>query len=342
MELQAKKRFLINFIYFSVIALVTVLISRFLLFKMFPFILSIIVAALSQKPAIFLSKKTGIKKPLCAVILSATIYLSVCVGVGFLIYRLILSSSKIIDFLPQIFSTFSNIITRTEELISGYLPQEINFSLSDIIQNISQKLTEFLTEVIKNILTAAPSIFISGVVALVASCYISKDFDGLKKFIKSLCGDINYNRFLRIKSILTEGVLKIIKGYVILMAITFVELWIGFIILKIKNAYFWALLIALIDFLPILGTGIVMLPWAVYCVFSGNTALAVGIAAVYIVIVILRNFLEPKIVSQQMGINPLFILFSMYLGLKLFGGAGLIVFPIILMVTVQYYKQEIQ
>ena len=85
-----------------------------------------------------------------------------------------------------------------------------------------------------------------------------------------------------------------------------------------------------------------MLPWAIYCAFSGHTALAVGIAVLYIIIVIARNFLEPKIVSQQMGINPLFILFSMYLGLKLFGGAGLVIFPVILMVTVQYYKQEMQ
>ncbi len=340
MEMQAKKRFLINFIYLSVIILTTVIISRFLLFRMFPFVLSIIVAAISQKPATFLSKKTGIKKPLCAVILSAAIYLGVCAGLIFLIYRIIVSSVGLIDFLPQIFSTFSSIITNAENLIAGYLPTEVDFSLSGLIQNVLKTLTEFLTEVIKNIVTAAPSVFVSGIVALVAACYISKDYDGLRKFVKSLCGNINYNRFLRIKSILADGVIKMLKGYVILMAITFFELWVGFLILKIKNAYFWAFIIALIDLLPILGTGIILLPWAIYCAFSGNTATAVGIALLYIIIVIVRNFFEPKIVSHQVGINPLFILFSMYLGLKLFGGAGLILLPIILMVTVQYYKQE--
>ena len=340
MEIQAKKRFLINFVYLLVIGLTVIIISRFLLFRMFPFILSIIVAALSQKPAAFLSKKTGVKKSFCAVVLSAVIYLGLCAGIIFLIYRLIVSSSGLIDFLPQILTTFSSIINKAEELITEYIPSDIDFSLSGLIQNVLESLTKFLTEIIKKILTAMPSIFVSGIVALVAACYISKDYDGLSRFVKSLCGDKIYNRFLRIKTIFTNGVFKMLKGYFILMVITFFELWIGFLILKINNAYFWAFLIALIDLLPILGTGIILVPWAIYCAVAGNISVSVGLAVLYIIMVLVRNFCEPKIVSRQIGINPLFILFSMYLGLKLFGGAGIILLPIILMVTVQYYKQE--
>lgn len=340
MEIQAKKRFLINFVYLLVIGLTVIIISRFLLFRMFPFILSIIVAALSQKPAAFLSQKTGVKKSFCAVVLSAVIYLGLCAGIIFLIYRLIVSSSGLIDFLPQILTTFSSIINKAEELITEYIPSDIDFSLSGLIQNVLKSLTEFLTEIIKKILTAMPSIFVSGIVALVAACYISKDYDGLSRFVKSLCGDKIYNRFLRIKTIFTNGVFKMLKGYFILMVITFFELWIGFLILKINNAYFWAFLIALIDLLPILGTGIILVPWAIYCAVAGNISVSVGLAVLYIIMVLVRNFCEPKIVSRQIGINPLFILFSMYLGLKLFGGAGIILLPIILMVTVQYYKQE--
>lgn len=340
MEIQAKKRFLINFVYLLVIGLTVIIISRFLLFRMFPFILSIIVAALSQKPAAFLSQKTGVKKSFCAVVLSAVIYLGLCAGIIFLIYRLIVSSSGLIDFLPQILTTFSSIINKAEELITEYIPSDIDFSLSGLIQNVLESLAKFLTEIIKKILTAMPSIFVSGIVALVAACYISKDYDGLSRFVKSLCGDKIYNRFLRIKAIFTNGVFKMLKGYFILMVITFFELWIGFLILKINNAYFWAFLIALIDLLPILGTGIILVPWAIYCAVAGNISVSVGLAVLYIIMVLVRNFCEPKIVSRQIGINPLFILFSMYLGLKLFGGAGIILLPIILMVTVQYYKQE--
>ena len=130
MENQAKKQFLINFLYFAVIILTTVIVSKFLLFRMFPFLLSLIVASLSQKPAKFLSEKTGIKKSLCATMLSALIYLGVCAGLIFLIYRLIISSAGIIDFLPKVFSAFQNIISYAEQFMADYLPQGIDFSLS--------------------------------------------------------------------------------------------------------------------------------------------------------------------------------------------------------------------
>ncbi|MBO5358966.1 MAG: sporulation integral membrane protein YtvI [Clostridia bacterium] len=342
MDQQAKKRFLINFLYIAVIGGAAVILSRFLLLKMFPFLLSVIVATLSQRPAAFLSKKSGIKKPFCAVLLSAGIYIGVGAGLIFLVYRLIISSAGLIDYLPQIFSNLKGAIQNIEGWLSSYFPQDYKLSLSGVLEGFAKSLTDFLTDAIKKAVTYLPSFLLSSVVALVAACYISKDFEGLSKFAKSLCSEDFYNRFNRIKNILTKSVLKIIKGYLILMLITFVELWLGLSILSVKNAYLWAFFIALIDFLPVLGTGAVMVPWAVYCAVTGSTGLAIGLAVLYIIIVIIRNFCEPKIVSQQMGINPLFILFSMYLGLKLFGGAGLIILPIILIVTIKYYKEEMQ
>ncbi len=340
MDQQAKKQFLVNFLYVAIISVLTVLISRFLLLRMFPFLLSIIVAGLSQKPAIFLSKRTGIKKPYCAVLLSAGIYLGVGAGLVFLVYRLIIYSVGLIDFLPDFFSSLKSIIQSVEGWLAEYFPQEYKLSLSGVLENISKSLTDFLTNTVKAIVTSLPSFLLSSVVALVSACYISKDFDGLSKFAKSLCSEAFYNRFLRIKAIFSKSVLKIIKGYFLLMLITFAELWLGLSVLGIKNSYLWALLIAFIDFLPVLGTGAVMVPWAVYSALTGNTGLAISLAILYVIIIIVRNFCEPKIVSGQMGINPLFILFSMYLGLKLFGGVGLIILPIILIVTIKYYKEE--
>ncbi len=340
LEQQAKKRFLINFIYIAVIGAITVIVCRFLLFRMFPFLLSLLVAALSQKPSRFLSQKTGIKKPVLAVVLAAGIYLGVGSFLVFLVYRLIISSIGLIDYLPKFFGVFGEWAGQIEVWLSEYMTVDYNFSLSGILENVLKNLTSYLTDLIKTVVTSAPSLLLSSVVALVASCYIAKDFDGLAKFLKGICTNAVYNRFLRVRSIFTTSILKIIKGYFILMMLTFFELWIGLTVLRVKNAYIWAFVIALIDFLPVLGTGIVMVPWAVFCAVSGNTALAVGIAVLYIIIVIIRNFAEPKIVSQQMGINPLFTLFSMYLGLKLFGGAGLVIFPLILIVTIKYYKED--
>ncbi len=340
MEQQAKKRFLINFLYIAVIIAVTVVVCRFLLFRMFPFLLSLLVAAVSQKPSKLISEKTGVKKSVLAIIMAAGIYLGVGSVLVFLVYRLIISSMGLIDYLPKFFAIFGEWATKIEGWLSEYMTVDYSISLSGILENVLKNITSYLTDLIKKIVTSAPSLLLSSVVALVASCYIAKDFDGLAKFTRSLCSEVIYRRFLRVKAIFTTSIFKIIKGYLILMLLTFSELWIGLGVLGVKNAYIWAFIIALIDFLPVLGTGIVMIPWAVYCAFSGKTTLAVGLAILYIIVVIIRNFSEPKIVSQQIGINPLFTLFSMYLGLKLFGGAGLVIFPLILIVTIKYYKED--
>ncbi len=340
MELQAKKSFLIEVLYLFIIVGLIVIVSKFLIYNMFPFILSLLVAALSQKPAGYLSRKTGIKKSIFAVIISAFIYIGVGATLIFLIYRLILSSAGLIDYLPQVFSQISIITQKIENWFSVAIPSEIDMSFNLVLEDIFKSVASFLAQIIKNTISAAPSFLVSSIVALVAACYISKDYDGLSKFAKAITPKSVYNRFLRVKTIFKKSVLKMFYGYIILMFLTFLQLWLGFWVLGIKQALILAIIIAVIDILPVLGTGTVLIPWAIYLAFTNNVKLSLGIAFLYIIIVLIRNFAEPKIVSQQMGINPLFTLFSMYLGLKLFGGVGVILLPIIFIVTVKYYKEE--
>jgi predicted PurR-regulated permease PerM len=95
------------------------------------------------------------------------------------------------------------------------------------------------------------------------------------------------------------------------MGLTFVELTVGFLLLKIKYAILVALLVALIDLLPVFGTGTVLLPWGFFELFMGSATKGVGILLLYFVVTIVRNFAEPKIIGKQIGINPLFTLISM-------------------------------
>ncbi len=340
MEQEAKKRFLINFLYILVIGGITVIVCRFLLYRMLPFLLSIVIAGISQRPAVFISQSLKLPKPFCAVLLSAAIYIGVAGIFAFLIWRIVLSAVGIIDYLPNVFKQIASFFAELEAKLSEFLPSSFSFDFGNVATDFLNSATRLLTEIVKKTIKTAPSFLISSIVALVAGCYISKDFDGLSKFIKSLCKKDFYQKLLRVKSIFTQSVFKILKGYLILAVITFLELWLGLTLLKIKNAYIIAALIAVVDFLPVLGVSAVMVPWTVYLALTGNAALAAGLAVLNIAVVILRNFTEPKIVSQQIGINPLFTLFSMFLGLKLFGGVGLVLFPLILIVAVKYYKEE--
>ena len=126
------------------------------------------------------------------------------------------------------------------------------------------------------------------------------------------------------------------------MVITFAILSLGLGIMGIDSFIFVAAIIAVVDLLPVLGTGTVLIPWAIIeMVVNQRILLAVGIILLYIVITITRNFLEPKIVGEQMGLHPLITLISLFCGLRLFGIIGMFGLPISLMIITKLHKEGI-
>ena len=130
------------------------------------------------------------------------------------------------------------------------------------------------------------------------------------------------------------------------MSITFSELLIGFTVMKLfglfdlKYTFLIALLTAILDALPVFGTGAVLIPWSIYNIIVARFDLAIAIAllALYIICVVVRQFTEPKVVGDSLGLHPLVTLLSMYIGLKLIGIGGMILLPIISLFVIQLYK----
>ena len=122
------------------------------------------------------------------------------------------------------------------------------------------------------------------------------------------------------------------------MFIIFAELTVGFISLRIEYAGILALIVALIDMLPILGVGTVLIPWGIADIIMGEYALGAALLILYAVIALVRNLIEPRIVGKSLGLHPLATLMSMYIGLKLFGFAGMIMVPIAVMIFVQLVR----
>ena len=123
-----------------------------------------------------------------------------------------------------------------------------------------------------------------------------------------------------------------------LFVVTFVELWIGLSILKIPYSLAIAFGIALFDLMPVLGTGGILLPWTVIALVTGNYGMALGVGLLYIVITVIRNSLEPRIVGGEIGLHPLATLVAMILGLGLMGLVGMLLFPITLVALTNIRK----
>jgi sporulation integral membrane protein YtvI len=119
-----------------------------------------------------------------------------------------------------------------------------------------------------------------------------------------------------------------IRAQLILMSMTFIELNIGLAIAGVKHSILVAAIISLIDALPILGSGSILIPWSAFSFLMGNFELGVALLVIYVVVLVVRQFVEPKVLGQQIGLHPLITLVAMYSGLKLFGFAGLIIGPV--------------
>ena len=119
-----------------------------------------------------------------------------------------------------------------------------------------------------------------------------------------------------------------IRSYALIMSITFVELSIGLTLAGIKHPVLVAFIIALFDILPVLGTGGIMIPWTILTAIQGNGPMALKMLAIYVVITVIRNIIEPKIVGSQLGLHPVVTLCSMFVGAQVFGVIGLFGFPI--------------
>ena len=117
------------------------------------------------------------------------------------------------------------------------------------------------------------------------------------------------------------------------MLLTFFELTIGLHILGIASALVIAFLIAIFDVLPVLGTGGIMLPWILISFLNNQVKTGVGLLILYLVITVIRNIIEPKIVGKQIGLHPLLMLMCMYLGARLFGFLGIFILPILILIV---------
>ncbi len=347
MEKNSKKDFIIDVLYLFLVILLIFLFAFFLFKYLFPFLIGGVISFTVQKPSLFLEKKTKIPRGVISAFLAVAIYFLIGAIFVFLIYRLIIAVGGFGEKLPEIIDKINILFDNLGEKYSSFfnlLPDNLSKAFNGFFENTLEKfggnVGGFITRTVSNIAKNTPRFFITSIVTLVATCNIAKDFPLLCNFLKNLFGQARSERIVKIKDILVFSVFKLIKGYLILSLITFFELAIGLLVLRVEYPILIGFLISLVDILPVLGTGIIMIPWAVILSLNGNISLSIGIAVLYIIVVIVRNFLEPKIIGKQIGINSLFTLIAMFVGLKILGVLGMILFPIILIVVIRYYKED--
>lgn len=345
MNLDEKKKFIINFMYLAVWFAISYAILKLAAGYLLPFIIGLIIAYCVQRPSVFIANKTKLTKNICAAILSVFVFILAIVLLSLLVWLLYSQLNNLI----RHFSHYGDMLKKYIEDFYRYIEcffddtEQLGFKkiTNDTLNSFIGKITAFLSNTVTAFIKMMPNLLISCVITVVATCYISKDYDRLKKFVNGFIEHNIYKKLVEIKNIFSECFLKLIGGYFRIFVITFCELLVGLLLLGVKNFFIIAFFIAVIDVFPVVGTGAVLLPWSVVNFLQSDYRTGIGLTALYILIAVVRNFVEPKIIGKQIGINPIFTLLFIFLGLKLGGMLGMLILPIVLTVIFTYYRRKI-
>ncbi|MBO5726560.1 MAG: sporulation integral membrane protein YtvI [Clostridia bacterium] len=348
METEQKRAFIITITYTALVIALIFVVYKFLIIYLLPFIIGLALAYLLQKPSAYISDKTHIGKGTVSAVLVVVSFLLVIGAIFGGLFLLYLNADSVINYLQNTFNSVTSFLQKLSEKyesITEKMPQEMLQSLQNITNNLTQKFGTFLTDSVSRLASVVikrlPGIAFSVTITVIASCYIAKDYEIVKDYILSLIPKKTKRIVLAVKRIVTVNLFKITKGYIILMLITFAELCVAFLIIGQQNPFRTALLISFIDLLPVLGTGAVLVPWGLVLILGGNYLNGVIIIAIYLVVMMVRNFLEPRIVGKQIGIPPIVSLILLFCGLKLFGFLGMVFSLLSLVVIVNLYKEKI-
>ncbi|MBQ1501599.1 MAG: sporulation integral membrane protein YtvI [Firmicutes bacterium] len=316
-------------------------ILRFIGVLISPFAFAWLTAVITKPLTGFFADKLRLPRTV-AVLLSMLLFFAVIAAL------IILFVSVLVDLLGSI-AAFAGDVSQISSTINDFLSSIYDKlglnpdQVTSVIDQAKEKLISFASNAagwLVDVAKATPEAFVWLFVTLVAVFYWCRDE---KKIVPVLCrvlprdmredGSRTYFSFSKVLG-------QFIRAYMILIAISFVLCIIGFYILKVKAPFAIALFTAMLDIIPVLGPGTLLVPWAVVCFITGNVNLGIGLLILYVVITVIRYILQPKVMGDSMGMHPLAALAAIFIGMKLFGIVGLILGPIILAVLIGVYRSR--
>jgi sporulation integral membrane protein YtvI len=352
---EKKTKFIINTVYVAIIVVLFYLFFKYALGTVFPIICAAVVAMILQKPVDFVNKKTHINRGFVSAVFVLLSFFFIVAVLGLIIvwvgtelkgfFRYFMVQLEDIPALVEkVRGYLANILTflpeKAEIAVTNFINEKIN-TLFSSSPDAPTAPTDFDFSILStpllgiwNTAKQIPTTLVSIVVAIVACCFMTADFASLRNLVLSFFKPETKEKIIRAKRLLFPSLGKMIKAYAIIISITFCELALGLSILKLINIYeggyifIIAAITAIIDIVPVLGTGTVLIPWALYNFISGNYSLAIGLIIIYVCITVIRQVIEPKLVATQLGLPAFLTIVSMFIGSQIFGVIGIFILPI--------------
>lgn len=339
-----------SILWFVLMGLLFWLGGKFLLPLLFPFLLGAGLALAAEPLVGFLCRKCRLSRSMAAGIGVTAAFLGIALLVLLLLAFLVREIGILAGILPDLTETARSGISLLQSWLmdmTARTPPSVRPLLQQNVTHLFSGGTALLNKAFSHVLGLAGAILshvpdsaLNLGTGVISGFMISARLPRMRKWITV--------RFPREKLRPLLQTLKRIKtavgGWFLaqlrLAGVTLGILLAGLLILRIPYAPLWAVGISLVDAFPVLGTGTVLLPWALICYLQADRARAIGLIAVYVAISLVRSALEPKLVGRQLGLDPLVTLFALYAGYKLWGLAGMIAAPLLAVTAAQLLPEN--
>ena len=358
-EVEKRKQFLINFAYVTLLIAAYYVFIKYAFWMFFPFFIALFIAVLLQKPINRMVKRTKLSQRAASAICVFFVLCLIAAIVSLIGARIAKEVKGLFEYLKAL--NFNDLMNNAEDLILkavGILPRSLEDSAAQSVTEWFDRLLakdgsgfadaglksfgldfSMLSTPLTGVWNTAkliPTVLIAVVITIVSCFFMSADYDRIIKFAKRQLPEDKKRSLSFLKKIVLTSMKKLGKAYLILMAITFVEMLIGLNLFKLIGIFesnytvAIALITAVVDIFPFLGTGTILWPWSVYSFIMGATGLGIALLVLYAVITVLRQALEPKLVASRLGLPPIVTITGIYVGIRLFGFIGIFVLPLTL------------
>ncbi len=338
MKVESRRQFIINFLYFAIILGIVILLARYALGVLMPFLIAFLISLLLKPAVAFFHDKLKLPRGVAGIVLVVLFYALV----GFLLIigvQLFTSAKSFFLMLPSLYTysivPWMNRVFDSLQEFAGHLDPDAAAAYNAISANITTSLGGAVVNISKQVVTwvtsstlKAPKFLLNVLIMVISTIFLTVDFPKINAFVQRQLSERWRTLLHNARVQLGRTLWSYLRSYAMILSITFVEIFLGLSIIGINNAAGIAIAIAVFDILPVVGSGIILLPWTIYTFISGNLTTGLGLAILYVVVIVVRQVMEPKIVGDRVGLHPIVTLLAMVLGTYLFGGIGLLGLPI--------------
>ena len=330
-----------------VIGLIICLLPRVLGFFA-PFVVGGIIALIANPMVRFLERKVRLRRKFGTVLIIGGALALVIIGGYAVISRLVRELAGFISDLPSVLESVGDQLelafTRLGELIPG-LPGDLKQTLNNLGDGLVEAIKEFAgslgaptMEAAGNLAMSIPSVVVGIFFAILSSYFFLAEKETLSVLYRKAM-PAKVQEYL---NLMRRNTGRLVGGYFLaqfkIMAVVAVLLVAGLLVLQVPYAVIWAVLISFLDFLPVFGTGTVLIPWALLQFVGGKIYMGIGLVACWLITQAVRQMIQPKVVGDSMGVNPLLTLFLLYLGFRFSGIGGMILAVPVGLIVIEFYK----